>query len=281
MNSVIQFRGTIYENGYGLIASKVMRDKRLPKQSKLIYAYMCSFAGVDKDGNRSAFPSVSLQCDELGMNETTYYKWRKYLVQFGYITIEKQKDEKGLFDRNLYIIEAVPVEKTADEEKNDPYPKNSRMENECMEKRGTISNSLNSNSFNKEEEEEEESITLDNVISFINEQITKREITNQKTILAIREVAAQCKAIGTSDRKAMQNYCIKVIEEKMTKIGQKQGTNKRTGKAIRTEMAPDWLNKNEEAATKEQPKKESAPISDERKKAIWEQVNKLNIPENN
>ena len=46
MNSVIQFEGTIYENGYGLLAQKVMRDKDLPKQSKLIYAYMCSFAGV-------------------------------------------------------------------------------------------------------------------------------------------------------------------------------------------------------------------------------------------
>ncbi len=44
-------------------------------------------------------------------------------------------------------------------------------------------------------------------------------------------------------------------------------------KAIRTEMVPDWLNKGE--AKPEQEKKISA-ISEERKRAIWEQVNKLN-----
>lgn len=148
MDSVIQFRGTIYENGYGLIASKVMRDKRLPKQSKLIYAYMCSFAGVDENGNRSAFPSISLQCDELGMNEDTYYKWRKYLVQYGYITIEKQKNDHGKFDRNLYIIEAVPVEKEPEKTEIKPTPKKSGTVKSGTGKRGTNSTSSNSTSSN-------------------------------------------------------------------------------------------------------------------------------------
>jgi hypothetical protein len=118
MDSVIQFRGTIYENGYGLIARKVMKDKRIPKQAKLIYAYMCSYAGVDKNGDRTAFPSVKLQCEELGMNKDTYYKWREYLIDYGLITIEKRR-EQGKFERNLYFIEAVPVEKP---EENEPYP---------------------------------------------------------------------------------------------------------------------------------------------------------------
>lgn len=151
MDSVIQFRGTIYENGYGLIASKVMRDKSIPKQSRLIYAYMCSFAGMDKEGNRVAFPSVSLQCEELGMTEDTYFKWRKVLVERGLITIEKRK-EKGKFERNLYFIEAVPVPK---ETSSEPYPKNSGTENSGTEKQGTNSNSstnisstINSNNKN-------------------------------------------------------------------------------------------------------------------------------------
>ena len=144
MDSVIQFRGTVYENGYGLIASKVMRDKSIPKQSRLIYAYMCSFAGIDKEGNRVAFPSVSLQCEELGMTEDTYYKWRKVLVDRGLITIEKRKD-KGKFERNLYFIEAVPVPKDTNSE---PYPKKSGTDKSSKEKQGTNSNSSNSNSFN-------------------------------------------------------------------------------------------------------------------------------------
>jgi hypothetical protein len=145
MDSVIQFRGTIYENGYGLIASKVMRDKSIPKQSRLIYAYMCSFASIDKDGNRVAFPSVSLQCEELDMSEDTYYKWRKVLEQRGLITIEKRK-ENGKFERNLYFIEAVPVPKDTSSE---PYPKNSGTEDSGTEKQGAIINSSNSISFNK------------------------------------------------------------------------------------------------------------------------------------
>jgi hypothetical protein len=233
MDSVIQFRGTIYENGYGLIARKVMRDKRLPKQSKLIYAYMCSYAGTDENGNRSAFPSVSLQCDELGMNQDTYYRWRKYLVDYGYITIEKQRNEQSRFDRNLYIIEAIPVEKIEETEpipKNsgmDPHPKNSGMVKRSTIKKGTINNSSISNSF-KNLEEEEEVITLECVTSFMNKQISKREITNEKTITAIMEVVEKCKAIGTTDIEAMQNYCIKVVEDKMSKFGQKQ---KATGSA--------------------------------------------------
>jgi hypothetical protein len=144
MDSVIQFRGTIYENGYGLIASKVMRDKSIPRQSRLIYAYMCSFAGMDKEGKRVAFPSVSLQCEELGMTEDTYFKWRKVLLERGLITIEKRK-EKGKFERNLYFIEAVPVPK---ETSSEPYPKNSGTENSGTEKQGTNSNSSTNISFN-------------------------------------------------------------------------------------------------------------------------------------
>lgn len=151
IDSVIQFRGTIYENGYGLLASKVMRDKSIPKQSRLIYAYMCSFAGMNENGERVAFPSVSLQCEELEMSEDTYYKWRKELEKRGLISIEKRKD-KGKFERNLYYVEAIPVPKNDDGEpspKNSgteekPYPKNSGTENS-----GTNNNSFNSNIINK------------------------------------------------------------------------------------------------------------------------------------
>lgn len=44
-------------------------------------------------------------------------------------------------------------------------------------------------------------------------------------------------------------------------------------KATRTEMVPAWLNKTEEKQTEQ---KKAATVSDEQKKAIWEQVKKLN-----
>lgn len=161
MDSVIQFEGTIYEDGYGLLAQKVMRDKKLPRQSKLIYAYMCSFAGISKDGERTAFPSIKLQCDELGMSEDTYFKWRKYLIDGGFIKINKQRNKQAKFERNIYSIIAVPKENEKEEENpypnssgtgkklsnqgSNPYPNSSGTEKPSTENKGTNINSSNIN----------------------------------------------------------------------------------------------------------------------------------------
>ena len=162
MDQVIQFEGTIYENGYGLLPQRVMRDRELPKQSKLIYAYMCSFAGVGKNGERTAFPSVALQCAELDMTEGTYYKWRKPLIAKGYIKITKNRSATAKFENNIYSIVAVPKE---EEMKSEPYTKNQRMDkspsnqhsepytnypstgNPSTEKPSTENQSTNSNTF--------------------------------------------------------------------------------------------------------------------------------------
>ena len=56
----------------------------------------------------------------------------------------------------------------------------------------------------------------------------------------------------------------------------KKNTNGGRKKVIRTEMVPEWLNK-EGGVPSQQEKIEKAPvISEERKRAIWEQVKKLN-----
>ncbi|EOQ04516.1 hypothetical protein [Bacillus cereus] len=101
----------------------------------------------------------------------------------------------------------------------------------------------------KELEEEEiipSSITESMILDLMNQQITEREITNQKTIKAILAVSEKCKAIGTTDIEAAENYVIKVVEEKMSKLGQKQkvrqGKAKVSGaKPIRNEMVPGWV----------------------------------------
>lgn len=197
MDSVIQFRGTIYENGYGLIASKVMRDKTIPKQARLIYAYMCSFASIDKNGDRVAFPSVSLQCNELGMTEDTYYKWRKELEKRGLITIEKRK-EKGKFERNLYFIEAVPVSRVTNSE---PYPKNSGTENSGTENSGTNNISSSSISFTRKKNINNNKKYIDddkrtsshneeeiNIIISNFRQATKGELTDRSFKAVVRKV---------------------------------------------------------------------------------------------
>src|SRR5690625_1173826 len=121
-DKVIQFRGTIYENGYGMLARKVMRDKDLSPTAKSIYAYICSFSGVDKDGKVSAFPGIEIMKQELGIkSDDTFYKHRKALIDKGYITIKKTKS-KGKFQKNIYYVEAVPIAK---EIEVIPHPKKS------------------------------------------------------------------------------------------------------------------------------------------------------------
>ena len=157
--SVVMFEGTIYQEGYGLIARKVMRDPALKYQAKAIYAYICSFAAQGDTSERIAFPSVELQVGELGMTTDTYYKHRKALIEQGYLKIEKHRSGNGNFENNLYKVCAVPlpVKESA------PYPKNLAMDNEPHPKKsGTVnpepkksgtdnsgakSNSLKSNSL--------------------------------------------------------------------------------------------------------------------------------------
>lgn len=105
------------------------------------------------------------------------------------------------------------------------------------------------NDLQKDLEEEEiitNPVTESMILDLMNQKIKEREITNTKTIKAIHDVVSKCKAIGTTDLTAAENYVIKVVEEKMSKLGQKQKV--RTGKAkvsgskpIRSEMTPEWL----------------------------------------
>lgn len=114
------------------------------------------------------------------------------------------------------------------------------------------------NDLQKDLEEEEiitNPVTESMILDLMNQKIKEREITNTKTIKAIHDVVSKCKAIGTTDLTAAENYVIKVVEEKMSKLGQKQKV--RTGKAkvsgtkhVRTEMKPEWL-KEDESSTVE------------------------------
>jgi DnaD/phage-associated family protein len=107
-NKLIQFKGTIYENGYGLIAKKVMKDPNLSLSAKAIYAYLCSYAGNES----IAFPSVKLINHELGISKDTFYKYMKELNDKAYIVVSQKRAEKGKFSHNVYSIETVPCPKS-------------------------------------------------------------------------------------------------------------------------------------------------------------------------
>ncbi|WP_052085719.1 helix-turn-helix domain-containing protein [Clostridium sp. HMP27] len=146
-DKLIQFKGTIYENGYGLIAKKIMKDSSLTLSSKAIYAYLCSYAGNES----SAFPSVKLIKHELGISKDTFYKYIKELIDKGYIVITQQRGEKGKFSHNVYSIEVsprpkIPSPKTPDTDSPDtvtPEPVISDTTSNNTTNNNTTSNSSN------------------------------------------------------------------------------------------------------------------------------------------
>ncbi|MDG0950026.1 hypothetical protein [Bacillus paranthracis] len=133
----------------------------------------------------------------------------------------------------------------------------------------------------KDLEEEEiitNPVTESMILDLMNQKIKEREITNQKTIKAIHDVVSKCKAIGTTDLTAAENYVIKVVEEKMSKLGQKQKV--RTGKAkvsgsVRKEKLPKWMNERDQ----EEKENTSTNVMDESKLKEFK-MNVLKIAQN-
>ena len=182
------------------------------------------------------------------------YKWDKtYQYRVNIIQIQRELMELG-YSLEGYSLGEIKVE--ASKLQNEA----STLQNEVssLQNEGAIPE-ITTKSTLKTLEEEEEVITLADVMIFINEQIALRAITNQKTLTAIYEVATKCRAVGTNDREAMQNYCITVIEEKMAKFGQKQGTKapRRDKAPTRTEIIPEHMKDGYEAPKQPQPIKKS------------------------
>lgn len=116
----------IMAQGYGLNPKIVMRDKRLTTTAKAIYAYISSFAGAGKQ----AFPNRDMMIEELQISKDTYYKHLKYLIDADYIRIERTRNKKGIYEKNIYTIVALPNPKLSDNTINDDENKKENMNNE-------------------------------------------------------------------------------------------------------------------------------------------------------
>lgn len=125
---------SIYTAGYGIVAKKVMRDKRLSPESKAIYGYICSFAGRGD----SSFPGADLMMAELKMSEKRFYKHRKLLVDYGYIEIIKNR-KGNRRDNNTYFISQYGSFECI---------QNESVQSESVQNEGCNNNSLNNNSLN-------------------------------------------------------------------------------------------------------------------------------------
>lgn len=93
----------LLSHGYGLSPQLVMRSKGLSIEAKALYGYLSSFAGAGD----TAFPSTSRILEELDISKNRFYKIRKELVSWGFISIETTATSAGL--RTVYTLPQNPI----------------------------------------------------------------------------------------------------------------------------------------------------------------------------
>ena len=162
----------ILSKGYGIIPKLVAQDTKLTAEANAIYSYLCSQAGA----GQTAFPSVSLMVHHLDMSENRFYKHRKYLIDRGYVSIERVRTDNG-FSKNIYTLnQSVPLQ---NEGIGNEGIQNEDIQNEDIRNKGTNNNSIkinniNKNNINKTDDDEDINKQIEKIVT----QKIKRNLSN-------------------------------------------------------------------------------------------------------
>lgn len=178
-----QFKGTIYENGYGILAKFALRDAKLHVGPKGLYSYLTTW------GNE-CFPGRDLICRDLNINTKTFSIYLTELKQRGYITVEQVK-ENGRYSHNIYTIEsdlqkiiAIQKELEVKEKEFSPYsqkrntdrkkshriPKNGTPNFGFPENGTTITQSANNTNFLNNTTTTDNAVVVDSLINILNDK---------------------------------------------------------------------------------------------------------------
>ena len=90
------------KGGYGVVCQRVMDSDVLRRDSKVIYAYLCSYA--DKDG--VCYPTRARIKAALQMNDKTFKRYMDPLIDLGVVEVERTTNPRGLLGRNIYHLTA-------------------------------------------------------------------------------------------------------------------------------------------------------------------------------
>lgn len=85
--------------GYGIVYKRIMRDSSLSPEARMIYAYLCSFAGAGS----TCFPGLELMLKETQMSKTRFYKHLQILVDAGIVSKQQERNGQRL-GRTIYKI---------------------------------------------------------------------------------------------------------------------------------------------------------------------------------
>ena len=230
----IKYEGkSILCKGYGTIPKYIMQAD-ISIESKAIYAYMCSFAGA----GQSAFPSVEKIIKDLKISENRFYKYRKELVDSGFIKIQKTRN-KNRRDRNLYIVVQTIYKELETKKSNDfehlqikgvqksEHLQSEHLQFEGIEFEGIEIKGTNNNRTN-------------------NNKTNNNNINNNKTDVVVnKDFQKVLKGFDESDIKSILKFCfenhidIEVVEEKIKIINGMKKVNNRVGALIKA-IKEDW-----------------------------------------
>lgn len=171
----IQFEG-IQSMGYGIMPKAVTKDKRLSIEAKAIYAYFVSYAGA---GN-SAFPKLKTILEDLSISKNRFYRHRKLLIDFGYISVEAFRNEQKVIYKNVYTLHTNPISIGSTEENDSKEGVGVKMNHtlgDKMNHRGMVQNGEDKLILTKENI---------NTIKLTNKKIDDDDINKPKN--AIKEI---------------------------------------------------------------------------------------------
>ena len=145
------------KGGYGVVFQDIMRNPDLPAYSKLLYAYLSSFAG--KKG--ICYPSKKCISHDLKITEGTVHKYIQPLIDQGFLRIERKK-EHGLLTNNIYhIIHGSCDDTSCDDTSCDrlstqrhivkPYTNNKSINNTSINNTSNNINTPSDDSSNKDD----------------------------------------------------------------------------------------------------------------------------------
>lgn len=122
----------IISGGFGQVSRDILCDPEISLEAKMIYSYLCSFAG----NKNIAFPSESLICHQLKISRNRFYKYLRELKERNIIKVHKKTKHGSVPVGNVYEITDSPCTYGED------------MVGEYTDNRYTNNNSINTNNLN-------------------------------------------------------------------------------------------------------------------------------------
>ena len=99
MSNKIELGGAFSE-GYGIVPKKILRDKTISSNTKLVLCYMLSFTG----GGVTCFPSIRTMADDLNISSRTVIRCLSEAEDKNLISKHQKMLGRGKGKQNIYEL---------------------------------------------------------------------------------------------------------------------------------------------------------------------------------